>query len=180
MRRRFAFKPKRRTGPFVRVNEMIRIPRVLVIDETGKNLGVMSNFEAIDIARSRELDLVEVNPKVIPPVCRILDYGKYQYQKAKEERLSKTKQKKVELKGIRIGIRTDEHDLTFKKKQVEKFLRRGDKVKVEILLRGREKAHVGLARTSLSEFLKMLEAPYNVEEQIKRFPGGLNVIIAPA
>jgi translation initiation factor IF-3 len=179
MRRRYGFKPKRRTGPIVRVNEMIRIPRVLVIDETGKNLGEMSNFEAIDLARSRELDLVEVNPKVRPPVCRILDYGKYQYQKAKEERSSRTKQKKVETKGIRIGIRTDEHDLEFKKKQAEKFLRQGNKIKVEILLRGREKAYQNLARSALSDFIKKIETPYKVEEEIKRFPGGLNIIIAP-
>ncbi len=139
----------------------------------------MSNFEALDLARSRELDLVEVNPKARPSVCRILDFGKYQYQKAKEARVAKTKQKKIETKGIRIGIRTDEHDLAFKKNQAEKFLRQGDKIKVEILLRGREKAYQNLARSALSDFIKKIETPYKIEEEIKRFPGGFNVIIAP-
>lgn len=163
----------------VRVNENIRIPRVLVIDESGNNLGEMSNWEALELAKSHGLDLVEVSPKVRPPVCRILDFGKYQYQKAKEEKSAKTKQKKVDMKGIRIGIRTDEHDLNFKKNQAEKFLAKGNKVKIEITLRGREKAHQDLARNNLREFVRSIEAPYRIEEEIKRFPGGFNVTIAP-
>lgn len=143
------------------------------------NLGEMSNFEAIDLARSHGLDLVEVSPKARPPVCRILDFGKFQYQKTREEKSAKTKQKKVDIKGIRIGIRTDEHDLDFKKNQAEKFLRKGNKVKIEIVLRGREKAHQVLARESLKSFLRRIEASYQIEEDIKRFPGGFNTIIAP-
>ena len=139
----------------------------------------MSNLEALDLAKSHGLDLVEVSPKVRPPVCRIMDFGKYQYQKAKEEKSAKTKQKKVDIKGIRIGIRTDEHDLNFKKNQAEKFLSKGNKVKIEITLRGREKAHQDLARNTLKEFMSRIEAPYRVEEEIKRFPGGFNAVIAP-
>lgn len=150
-----------------------------MIDETGKGLGEMSTEEALRIARERELDLVEVSPKATPPVCRIMDYGKFQYQQSKQDRLAKAKQKKVEVKGIRIGIRTDEHDLNFKKNQADKFLRKGNKVKIEIILRGREKAHQNLARETLIQFIKRIQTPYRIEEEIKRFPEGFNIIIAP-
>ena len=139
----------------------------------------MNVLEAIQIARARELDLVEIAPIAKPPVCKIMDYGKYQYQQSKQERLNKAKQKKVEVKGIRIGIRTDTHDLDFKKNQAEKFLKKGDKVKAEIVLRGREKAHQELARKALSDFLRTIAVPYKMEQEIKRFPGGFNAIIAP-
>jgi translation initiation factor IF-3 len=139
----------------------------------------MSVTEAIQIAREKELDLVEIAPIAKPPVCKIMDYGKYQYQQSKQERLNKAKQKKVEIKGIRIGIRTDTHDLDFKKNQAEKFLKKGDKVKAEIVLRGREKAHQDLARITLSDFLKTISVPYKMEQEIKRFPGGFNTIITP-
>lgn len=139
----------------------------------------MPPFEASQIARERGLDLVEVAPLANPPVCRIMDYGKFQYQQSKQERTSKAKQKKVDMKGIRIGVRTDEHDLEFKKNQAEKFLTKGDKVKIEIQLRGREKAHADLARQNLAEFIKSISFPYKTEQEIKRFPGGFNSIITP-
>ena len=139
----------------------------------------MPPFEALRLAQEQELDLVEVAPLAKPPVCRIMDYGKFQYQQAKIERTSKAKQKKVEMKGIRIGIRTDSHDLEFKRDQAEKFLKKGDKVKAEIILKGREKAHQDLARTTLEDFIKMINVPYSTEQPVKRFPGGFNAIIAP-
>lgn len=142
-------------------------------------MGVMPPMEAVKIAKEKSLDLVEIAPKAQPPVCKIMDFGKYQYQKSKEERLSKAKQKKTEIKGVRIGVRTDEHDLVFKKDQAEKFLKKGNKVKIEIILRGREKAHQDLARTNLEEFIKTIALPYKIEQEIKRFPGGFNVIITP-
>lgn len=139
----------------------------------------MSTFEALGLARERMLDLVEVSPKAKPPVCRIMDYGKHLYQQSKQLRLAKAKQKKVEIKGVRLGIRTDAHDADFKRAQSEKFLRQGDKVKIDIVLRGREKAHQDLARKNLDEFIKAITVPYKIEDPIKRFPGGFNVIIAP-
>lgn len=163
----------------MRINEQIRIPVVLVIDDEGNSLGEISTAEAIAIAKERALDLVEVSPKARIPVCKIMDYGKYLYQQSKQIRVAKAKQKKVEIKGIRLGIRTDKHDLDFKKNQAEKFLRQGNKVKIDIILRGREKAHQDLARTTLREFINVIETPYKLEEDIKRFPGGFNVIIAP-
>jgi len=139
----------------------------------------MAPFEALQLAKERMLDLVEVAPNVYPPVCKIMDYGKYQYQKSKEERMNKSKQKKFDIKGIRIGVRTDDHDLDFKKGQAEKFLSKGNKVKIEISLRGREKAHQDLARKNLIDFMKSITVPFKIEQELKRFPGGFNVIIAP-
>ncbi|OGI16417.1 MAG: translation initiation factor IF-3 [Candidatus Moranbacteria bacterium RIFCSPHIGHO2_02_FULL_40_12b] len=166
-------------GPQTRANEYIRALEVVVIDENGNNLGVMKKFDAIDLAKSRELDLVEVSPKANPPVCRMMDYGKFQYKKAREAKQSKARQKKVEVKEIRVGIRTDEHDLAFKKDQAEKFLKKGNKVKVDIILKGREKAHQGLARETLKNFNEKIEVPHKIEEDIKRSPRGFNIIIAP-
>lgn len=150
-----------------------------MIDEAGNQLGVMPTGEALRLARERELDLVEVAPLAKPPVCKIMDFGKFQYQQSKQDRLSKSKQKKIELKGIRIGIRTDEHDLEFKKTQIEKFLTKGNKVKIEIVLRGREKAHRELAKTSLESFIRSIAVPYKIEQEVKSFPGGFNSVIIP-
>jgi translation initiation factor IF-3 len=150
-----------------------------VIDEAGNQLGILTPFEALALAREQELDLVEIAPKALPPVAKIMDYGKYQYQQSKQDRLSKAKQKKIDVKGIRIGLRTDDHDLDFKKNQADKFLLQGDKVKIEIQLRGREKAHQDLARKNLEDFARTITAPYKIEQDIKRYPGGFNAIIAP-
>ena len=150
-----------------------------VIGPEGEQLGVMTPQQAIVIAKESGFDLVEVSPKAQPPVCRIMDFGKFQYQKSRQERQNKAKQKKFEIKGIRLGVRTDDHDLDFKRNQTEKFLKKGDKVKIEIILKGREKAHQDLARTNLEDFVKMINIPYVTEQPIKRFPGGFNIIIAP-
>ncbi len=180
IRKRFRFKPKPTTSAqLFRTNESIRTPKVMVIDENGTMLGEMYTSEALEMARDRELDLVEVSPKAQPPVCRIMDYGKQQYKQSKQQRLAKAKQKAVETKGVRMGLRTDTHDLENKLKQIEKFLRKGNKVKIEIVLKGREKAHQELARENIKNFLVKIETPYKIEEDIKRFPGGFNAIIAP-
>lgn len=152
---------------------------VFLIDDEGKQLGEMNTFEALALAKERMLDLVEVSPKAQPPVCRIMDYGKHLYQQSKQLRIAKAKQKKVELKGVRLGLRTDTHDLDFKRTQTEKFLKQGDKVKIDIVLRGREKAHQDLARENLQKFISSITVPFKVEDPIKRFPGGFNVTIAP-
>ncbi len=131
------------------------------------------------MAREKELDLVEIVPNIRPPVVKIMDYGKYQYQKAKEDQQQKAKQKKTETKGLRIGFRTDDHDIEVRKNQAEKFLSQGNKVKIEIRLKGREKAHQPLARQTLFNFVKSITVPNKVEQEIKRFPGGFNVVIAP-
>ena len=150
-----------------------------LIDENGEQVGVVPTEQALQLARERELDLVEIVPNTRPPVAKIMDFGKYQYQKAKEEQQQRAKQKKTEVKGIRLGLRTDEHDLDVRKKQAEKFLAQGNKVKIEIRLRGREKAHQPLAREILQNFILSITTPNKIEQEIKKFPGGFNIIIAP-
>jgi translation initiation factor IF-3 len=180
MRRRFRRKPKKNVRvPQMRANERIFADPVVLIDQNEQFIGETPLADARAMAQSSGLDLVEVSPKAQPPVCKILDYGKFQYAQAKQFRQSKSQQKIVSTKGVRIGIRTDTHDLEFKKDQAEKFLKKGNKVKIEIILRGREKAHQDLARKNIKEFLDSLSIPFRVEEEIKRFPSGFNTIIAP-
>lgn len=149
-----------------------------VIDEKGKNLGVLDTYKAVQIARERELDLVEIAPTAKPPVCKITEFGKYKYQQAKKEQKQKAKQKKVEVKGIRIGLSTSSHDLEYKAKRAEKFLTEGNKVRIEIKLKGREKAHQDLAREKLNNFLKLILVEHRVEEEPKRNPMGLAMTIS--
>jgi translation initiation factor IF-3 len=163
----------------MRVNEQIRVLFVRLIDAAGENYPSIAIADALALAKEQELDLVEVSPQAKPPVCRILDYGKFQYQQTKQIQQAKAKQKKVETKGIRIGLHTDTHDLEFKRGQAEKFLTKGNKVKAEILLRGREKALPDKAKTALQNFLKTITIPYTIEEEMKRFPAGFHVIITP-
>jgi len=180
MRRRFRrpkkFKP---VAPRYRSNEQIKIPRIFLIDENNNQVGEMDTYKALQQAKDLELDLVEVAPKANPPVCRILDFGKFQYQQAKKEQQQKASQKKTGTKGIRLGFRTDTHDLNFKKCQTEKFLEKGYKVKVEIRLRGREKAYQDMARDNLKSFLSSLDIPYKMEEDVKKYPGGFHATVAP-
>lgn len=136
----------------------------------------MSPNEALGMARERELDLVEVSPLANPPVCRIMDYGKFQYQHSKS---NKVKQKKIDLKELRIGFRTDTHDLEVRRNQAVKFLEKGNKVKIEIRLKGREKMHKDKAREMLSSFIKTIPFEYKIEQEVKSYPGGFNAIIIP-
>src|SRR3989344_4451947 len=170
-------KPKVQLKERLRVNEQILVPEVMVIDLNGENRGVMSVADAILLAQEQEADLVEVSPLAKPPVCKITDYGKLQYKAAKQEQQQKAKQKKVETKGIRLGFRTDTHDLLFKKTQAEKFLTKGNKVKVEIVLHGREKAMYDKAKANLHHFLQSIAIPHRFEEEVKRGPMGFNALI---
>lgn len=172
-------KPKVQLKQRQRINEQIDVPEVMVIDIEGVQRGVMSVTDAIVLAQEQEADLVEVSPLAKPPVCKITNYGKLQYKQAKQEQQAKAKQKKVDTKGIRIGFRTGEHDLEFKKNQAEKFMSKGHKVRIEIVLRGREKGMLDKARENLQEFLKSITIPYRVEEEIKKGPKGFTVLIVP-
>lgn len=181
MRRRRHHRPKPKVvvKQRYRINEQILAPEVVVISDTGEQLGSMTPAAAIALARERELDLVEVSPQATPPVCRFADYGKLQYRQAKQEQQAKAKQKKIETKGIRLGYRTEKHDLFFKKTQAEKFMSKGHKVKIEMILRGREKAMGDKAKENLGTFMKTLAIPYKTEENIQRGPRGFSVLIAP-
>ena len=160
-----------------RINEQIRVPEVRVIDEKGQNLGVLVIAEAIKIAKERGFDLVEISAKANPPICKIIDYGKYRYMQEKKEKKQQAHQKKSETKGIRIGLTTSPHDLEIRVHQIEKFFKEGHKIRVEMKLKGREKAHGDLAREKLELFLTMIPGGIKREEEIKRTPQGMGVTI---
>ena len=158
---------KRDDKKIYRVNERIRIPEVVVIDETGKQLGVMKTFKALELAREKGLDLVEVSPKPNPSVCKILDYGQYQYQQSRLLQAQKALVKKIETKIIRISFKIGKHDLEMRQNQAKKFLDRGNKVAVEMILRGRERQHRQKAMAMMLEFIKSIDENIYIEQPIK-------------
>ncbi|GBD10666.1 Translation initiation factor IF-3 [bacterium HR23] len=121
-----------------RINEQIRVREVRVISDTGEQLGIMPTRQALELARERGLDLVEVAPQAVPPVCRLMDYGKFRYQQAKREREARKAQKEIEISEIRLRPRIAEHDLQAKLRRIREFLDDGDKVKLTVMFRGRE------------------------------------------
>ena len=133
----------------LRVNEQIRVREIRLIGEEGEQLGVMPTLEAMRLARERGLDLVEVAPTAVPPVCRLLDYGRFKYEQEKREREARKNQKTVLMKEVRLRPKTDEHDIEFKSRQIERFVEEGDKVKVTLRFRGREMVHPNLGRQLL-------------------------------
>lgn len=144
----------------------------------------MDTFSAIRLAKEKGLDLVEVSPKAEPPVCRIMNYGKFLYKITKQERAQRAKQKITELKGIRLSPRISRHDMETKANQSERFMKNGAKIRVDLLIRGREKAHIDMAHKKLNEFLEILNSRPDItgkiiiEQPPKRQPRGLTTIIA--
>ncbi|OHA71098.1 MAG: translation initiation factor IF-3 [Candidatus Wildermuthbacteria bacterium RIFCSPLOWO2_12_FULL_40_9] len=162
------------------VNNQIKAQQVRLIDEVGKQLGVVEIQEALRTARERNLDLVQVTEKVEPPVCKIVDFGKYLYR---EQRKEKTTVKfHSDLKGIRLGFRTSQHDMEIKAKLAEKFLKKGHKVRVELVLRGREKTLSDIAKEKAQQFLESLNnaIPIKTERELKREARGFTAIITKA
>jgi len=132
------------------------VREIRVIDDTGEQLGIMTPQQALTIARGKTLDLVEISPTAQPPVCKIMDFGKYQYQEQKRAREAKKHQKVIEVKEIKFRPKVDEHDYQFKKKHIERFLEDGDKVKATIFFRGREVAHPEIGRRILERLVQEL------------------------
>ena len=162
-----------------RVNERIRIREVRLIDEQGEQVGIIPTFEALQMARDRGLDLVEVAPNAMPPVCRLMDYGKFRYEQSRKERESRRNQHVVELKEVRIRPKIDDHDLSTKGRQAAKFLDAGDKVKLTVLFRGREMAHPDIGKGLLDQLADQLR-PHGTVEQPPRMEGRtMNMFIAP-
>jgi translation initiation factor IF-3 len=147
------------------MNERIRYPEVRVIDDDGGQLGVLNTREALSIARSKGLDLIEVAPQAQPPVCKIIDYGKFKYEQAKRERESAKKHKQSELKGIKMFPHIDAHDFDIKVRSAIKFLQEGDKVKVTIAFKGREITHPEFGRQQMEKIVAAAnEVGANVEK----------------
>jgi translation initiation factor IF-3 len=163
----------------VRVNRRIKAREVRVIDPDGKQLGIMPLDEALNSALEMDLDLVEVATKSDPPVCRIMDYGKFKYQQSKKSQESRKKQVVIHLKEIKLRPKTDEHDFQFKVRHMERFLKEGNKVKVSMIFRGREIMHPDIGEKILQRVIEFTKELGIVEQAPKKEGRALNMILAP-
>ena len=152
---------------------------IRVIDETGTQLGIMPPPQALQLARSKGLDLVEISPTAVPPVCRIMDFGKFQYEQQKRARSAKKHQKVILVKESKVRPKVDEHDYQFKKKHIERFLADGDKVKATIFFRGRENAHPEIGHRILERLVSELSEIAISETMPQKEGNQLHTILAP-
>ncbi len=158
------------------MNERIRIAQVRVIDDQGNQRGIMTPAEALKLAATVGLDLVEVAPQAVPPVCRIMDYSKYKYDQEKAAKEARKKQKVIHIKEIKMHPHIDEHDYNFKRNHLEKFLKRGDKAQVTMVFRGREMQHLETGRAVLDRLAKEL-APFAEIEKVPYTEGRLMIMV---
>ncbi len=162
----------------IRINETIRAHELRVIDEEAGNLGVLTRDDALAKAREFGLDLIEISPNAVPPVAKIMDFGKYQYQQKKKRRGSQAKTHTTETKSLQVKIGTGEHDLELKAQKASEFLKEGHRVKVDLYLRGRAKyMQAGFHQERLDRILRLLTEPYKIADGPKKSPKGLTVII---
>jgi translation initiation factor IF-3 len=175
------FDPRKngRREPQQRVGHRIRVPEVRVIDANGDMLGVMTTQDAIKRARDQGLDLVEINPKAVPPVCKILDYGRFKYEEKKKKRETKRKQSIVEIKEIKLRPKTDDHDLDFKMRAARRFIEGGNKVKFTVRFRGREITHPEKAREQLEWISQQCLDISTIEVRPMMEARTMSMIIAP-
>jgi len=163
----------------LQTNEQIRDRSVRVISDDGEQLGVMTLGEAQDIAYDKGMDLVKVSPNAHPPVCKIMDYGKFRFEQAKKQKEAKKNQKIIVLKEMRLSATIDKHDMEVKAKNVNKFLKAGDKVKVSIRFKGRQMTHTENGRKVMNEFLTMVEENGMMEKSAKLEGRSMFMILAP-
>jgi len=164
---------------FTRINERIRVPQVRLIGSDGNQLGVMPIQKAQDLANQEELDLVEVAPQADPPVCRIVDFSKFKYDQEKKEREAKKHQKQGRLKEIRLKPNIDEHDYQTKLKQVVSFLKKKDKVKINLFFRGRQMEHMDLGRKLLDRFILDTRNDGQIEREPNLEGRIMSLVVAP-
>jgi translation initiation factor IF-3 len=163
-----------------RINERIRVPQVRLIDHLGNQVGVVATPQALQMARDAGLDLVEISPTSNPPVCKILDYGKFKYEKKKKEHEAKKKQVVVKVKEIQLRPNTDDHDVDYKTKNIMQFLEEGDKAKITIMFRGREVAYVDQGYKIMAGLVEMTKDIAVVEAPAKLEGKKLIMILAPS
>lgn len=161
------------------INEAIKARELRVIDDEGGQLGILDTREALRLAKEQGLDLVEVSPQAEPPVCRIMDYGKYKYQLAKRASEAKKKQVKVEIKEVKMRPKTDDHDFQFKIKHARRFLEEGNKVKMTIMFRGRENAHPDQGLKQLEKAVEALKDLGQVESRPSKMGRFMTMMIGP-
>ena len=161
------------------VNERIHAKTVRLISLDGQQLGIMSTADAVNAARLAGMDLVEVSPNAEPPVCKIMDYGKFKYQASKKTQEGKKKTRTLQVKEVRLRPRTDEHDLSFKIRNMKKFLEKKDKVKVSVLFRGREMAYMDAGKTLLERIAQEVEEMGTMEQPPTREGWRLTMLLVP-
>ena len=162
----------------IRINNFIRSAELRVIDEAGNNLGVLPISQALAIAREQDMDLIEISPEAIPPVAKIMNFGKYQYLENKKQKKAKVNAKSTETKTLQIKIGTGEHDLELKAKQATKFLKDGHRVKINLYLSGRAKyMDPKFLRDRFDRMLKLISENYKVSSEIQKGPRGLSITI---
>lgn len=161
------------------MNEEIRDKEVRIVGPDNSQLGIMSPRDALKLAAEQNLDLVKIAPQANPPVCRIMDYGKFRYEQAKREKEARKNQKIVEIKEVRMGLNIDTHDLEVKVGQARKFLKGGDRVKVAVRFRGREMAHPEMGRALLERFLEYCVEDGSLEKQPKMEGRSLTIFLTP-
>lgn len=171
--------PRDSRAPQIRVNHRIRVPEVRVVLDDGSQLGVMPTSEALKAAEGRGLDLVEVNPKSVPPVCKILDFGRYKYEEKKRASDAKRKQTVVELKEVKLRPKTDDHDLQVKVRSARRFLESGNKVKFTVRFRGREITHPQRAQMQLDWLIEQLTDLANVDQRPQMEGRTMSAIVGP-
>jgi translation initiation factor IF-3 len=176
---RRGFRGDDRPEPSVRVNQRIRAPEIRLIGPDGGMIGIMSSGEALERARSEGLDLVEVNPKAVPPVCRLMDYGKFKYEQKKQANLARKRQTVIEIKEIKFRPKTDDHDYAFKMRHIRRFLGDGNKAKVTVRFRGRELAHPQVAQALLDRIVNELREEAVVEQTSKMEGRTMHLLVAP-
>ncbi|MFW5678446.1 MAG: translation initiation factor IF-3 [Rhodosalinus sp.] len=169
--------PPRETGP--RVNDRIRVPEIRLIGPEGENLGVVPPAKALQAAEAVGLDLVEISPNANPPVCKIMDFGKFKYEQQKRESEARKKQKVIEVKEVKFRPNTDQHDYDVKMRNVVRFLESGDKVKVTLRFRGREMAHQNLGRDLLQRVAEDVKEIGKVENMPKMEGRQMIMMIGP-
>ncbi len=161
------------------INERIKYPQLRVVDSDGKQLGVIDRLKAIEIASQRELDLVLVSEKANPPVCRIMDYGKYKFEQEKKAKEARKKSHQTEVKEVKMRYKIDKHDYDVRIGQATKFLKSGDKVKCTVIFRGREIQHSNLAETLLLRMANDLEEQSEVQQKPKREGRNMIMFLSP-
>ncbi len=161
------------------INERIKYPQLRVVDSDGKQLGVIDRLKALEIASQRELDLVLVSEKANPPVCRIMDYGKYKFEQEKKAKEARKKSHQTEVKEVKMRYKIDKHDYDVRIGQATKFLKSGDKVKCTVIFRGREIQHSNLAETLLLKMANDLEEQSEVQQKPKREGRNMIMFLSP-
>ena len=168
---------KSKVRTFYRINRYIHAPKVRLVNENGQNVGIVPTSEALAKAQEKGYDLVEISPKAEPPVAKFLNYSQFKYEQSKKKGEQRVKQKKTELKGIRLSLRISKHDLQFRLNRAQKFLEGGNKIKIEMVLKGRERQHMDLAQEIINKFISNLGEEILIEQPLTRQGGRLTIII---